>query len=164
MWKSEKGITLVALGITVMIMIILLGASMGTSNIIKTTQNQKIITNMVLIQNQIRIISDKADFYGSNSYYAGTPYAQSSEKTKFENILTQLEKTQGYIYILSKTDLANLGLNSISLSESEAYAVNYKTLEVIYSVGIESDGETLYRLSELGRRNTKQYIKLGGKE
>ncbi len=150
MWKSEKGITLIALGITVIIISLLLGASIGTRNIIKTAQDQKIITNMVLIQNKIRIIREKSEFNNNTDLYVGTPYTESQEKTKFNNILTDTEKNGGNIYILSGEDLETLGLKNLNTPPSAIYAVDYKTEEILYSEGIESDGEILYRLSELG--------------
>ena len=125
MVKNNKGVTLVSLGITILIMIVIAGATIATSNIIEKAEEQEIITNMMLIQTKVRIIMERAEFSGdTNKYYIGN--RQSSG-----------------LYEYNQAILDSIGLEGIKLNE-ERYLVDYETGDIIYQ-----KGDTEYKLSEM---------------
>ena len=82
----NKGISLISLTITILIMLILAGATIYTSNIIENAQFQKIFSNMQLIKTKINIINEKVLFEGTQSktkYYVGLCLKEQSNKTQF---------------------------------------------------------------------------------
>ena len=115
MLRKENGVTLIALIITIVVMIILAGAIISTSNIVEQANRQKIGTSMILIQTKVKIIMEKADFSGDSSYYVGT-------------------QNESGLYELNQEDLNQMGLQAIKL-DGEKYLVNYETGEIMYEKG-----------------------------
>ena len=72
MLKKENGITIVTLIITIVVMLILAGAIMATSNIVEEANRQRVATSMIMIQTKVKVIKEKADFSGDSSYYRYT--------------------------------------------------------------------------------------------
>jgi type II secretory pathway pseudopilin PulG len=131
MHKNSKGITLVALIITVVIMLILAGFVIDISmDLIDKSNLEDIKTNMLAIQGRARIIKEKHDF-------DGTPLIGTST-------------ANGHQW--SKDELVSEGLGNIptDVASGEYYAVDYDNdCEVYYSLGVNVNGTTKYKLSEI---------------
>lgn len=124
--KSNKGITMVALVTTVIIMLILLGVSI---NGINTSNNAVPYNNMVA---DITLLEEKLLLY----------YNKYKEIPKAE-IVKQIDETQYYEIDLSK--LENITLNygtKYDGDEEDIYLVN-DNLKVYYLKGVQKSG-TMY--------------------
>ena len=142
--KKEKGVTMVVLAITIIVIIILAGVStyVGT-DIIKSAKLQSLSTDMLLIQAKVKTIGEKADFENNNGLLVGT--------TPSQEVLTKLGLTASdKIKILSKEDLKNMGLQKVE--ENNSFVVNYEDSEIYYTAGYEDkSGNVYYRLSEINK-------------
>ncbi len=150
----NKGISLISLVITIIIMAILSGVTIFTSNIIENARFQKIFANMQLIKTKVNIIHEKVLFEGEESktkYYVGLCLKEQSNKAQLAgNSLTAEELEDENYYIYNQAVLNSIGLNSIKLKLEEIYIVNYNTLDIIYPNSCKDmDGNTVYRLSEM---------------
>lgn len=132
---NQKGITIIALIITIIIMGILVTVSIqfGTDAIDKSKQ-EDIKSNMLLIQGRAKIIKDKHTYDEENSSLVGTPISQISGYTISSELQSQINSEKAYI--LTQEDLNNNGLGNIKTSNTEFYIVDYDTCEVYYSLGI----------------------------
>ncbi len=149
MKTNEKGITIVSLVITVILLIIVTSVAVNTgTSVIKQANLQTINTNMMLIQAKTKTVSEQAKFNKDTSNYKGTLISDISNNQKILKLIDNgvIDDTSKY-YLLSSTDLQDLGLQKIDIEDG--YVVNYETEEVIYVKGFESNGTTYYKLSEL---------------
>lgn len=150
----NKGISLVSLVVTIIIMLILAGVTIYTSNIIENAQFQKVFSNMQLIKTKVNIINEKVLFEGAQSktkYYVGLCLKDQSNKAQLAgNSLTAEELEDENYYIYNQAVLNSIGLNSVKLKSGEIYIVNYRSGDIIYPKGCKDmDGNTVYRLSEM---------------
>ncbi len=139
--KNKNGITIVALVITVVVMLILVGVTieMGTKSI-DESEKQDIITNMISIKTKAKIVKDKYNFKDIENL-VGTKLAETVEgipEGKKENC-----------YIWTQDDLNSQELSSIKVDEDKFYIIYYgdnsNGIEVYYSKGINGK----YSLTEL---------------
>lgn len=150
----NKGVSLISLVVTIIIMSILAGVTIYTSNIIENARFQKVFSNMQLIKTKVNIINEKVLFEGAQSktkYYVGLCLKAQSNKAQLAgNSLTAEELEDENYYIYNQAVLNSIGLNSVKLKSGEIYIVNYNTQDIIYPKGCEDmDGNTVYRLSEM---------------
>lgn len=151
MKKNAKGITLVILTITIMIMIILAGVTITTNDIIQRARIQNAYSNMILIQTQVKIISERVSFDEDTSIYVGKKLKDQSNKASIaKGALTSAELESDNFYIYDRATLDSIGLEGIELPNNQVYIVNYQTCDIIWPIGIKNEeGSTVYRLSEL---------------
>ena len=149
MKKSEKGITIVSLVITIIVLIILTSVTVTTStSVIREAKLQTINTNMMLIQAKTKTIAEQAKFNKDTSNYKGTVVSNILDNQKILKLINDgVIDDQSNYYLLSSTDLQDLGLQKIDIEDG--YVVNYDTEEVIYVKGFSNEGTTYYKLSEL---------------
>lgn len=146
---NSKGITIISLVITIIIILVLTSITVYTGdNIIKKARLQTINTNMMLIQAKTKTIAEQAKFNKDTSNYKGNPVNNISGNKKIDKLLEQgiIENADIY-YLLSSEDLVNMGLEKIEIDDG--YIVNYETEEIIYVRGFETEGVTYYKLSEM---------------
>ena len=110
-------------------------------------------TDMLLIQGKIKVISQESTIQKKEEILQGKKLSENLEDEEIKkllqnNIISTEESDFTKYYILEKTDLEELGLSSIELTEGY-YIVNYETYEVIYSSGVKIDNNNYYKLSEL---------------
>lgn len=146
--KNKNGITIVALVITVVVMLILVGVTieMGTKSI-DESEKQDIITNMISIKTKAKIVKDKYNFKDIENLVGTTLLGNSNYNTgAIESILAK-EKSDYYIW--TQDDLNNQELSSIKVDEDNFYIIYYgdnsNGIEVYYSKGINGK----YSLTEL---------------
>ncbi len=125
MMKEEKGVTLVALIITIIVMLIIAGTTIATSNIIEKSTEQQILTNLTLIHAKVQIIMEKVSFNGeTEGYYIGIPLGDGR-------------------YEYDQDTLNSIGLHGIKIN-GEKYIVNYTTGDIIYM-----KGDTVYNFLDM---------------
>lgn len=145
--KNKNGITIIALVITVIVMLILVGVTVkiGTDSI-DESEKQDIITNMISIKTKAKIVKDKYNFKDIESL-VGTSLTDNTEYNT-QAIETLLQEEKDKYYIWTQDDLNNQGLTTIKSNKSEFYVVYYgdnTNIEVYYSKGINGK----YSLTEL---------------
>ena len=145
--KSKNGITIIALVLTAIIMLILVGVTVkiGT-NSIDESEKQDIITNMISIKTKAKIVKDKYNFKDIENL-VGTPLIEDTEHTTTDVKVEIPGEKINKCYIWTQEDLNDQGLASISSNKSEFYIVCYgdDEIEVYYSKAV--DGK--YSLTEL---------------
>lgn len=147
--KNKKGITIIALVITVIIMLILVGVTIKVgTNSIDEAEKEDIITNMISIKTRAKIVKDQYNFKDISNL-VGTKLTEDTEHdtTQIDSVIPTENKENCYIW--TQTDLNDQGLTSINSDESDFYVVYYgdenNGIEVYYSNGIEGK----YSLTQL---------------
>ena len=146
--RKNNGITLVAVLLTVIVLIILTGITIGaTKNNNKKTQDATKIVQLKMIEHAIIERKTKAQL--TNENLPGTAFASQSDldteidrlETISESEINLQDEDYTNYKTLSKSDLENLGIEK----EEDTYMVNYKTGEVInITTIVTSKGELLY--------------------
>lgn len=144
MKNNQKGITLVALTITIILMLVL--ATVTSYSIIDSYRKSKImkfITEMQLIQDKVDELAQKGQLYS-----IGQPASTKEEGTRTlaavaakKELQSGDEINQEYYRYLSINDIANY----LDIDDATSdILVNYKTREVISVDGVEYNGELHY--------------------
>lgn len=145
---NQKGVTIISLVITIILLIIITSITAYTgTGIIKQATLQTINTNMMLIQAKTKTIAEQAKFNNDTSNYKGTVLSEVSGNEKIDKLVNDriIEDTSKY-YLISQEDLQDMGLEKIDIEDG--YIVNYETEEIIYVRGFENEDRTYYKLSE----------------
>ena len=150
---NSKGITIVALTITIIVLLIIASVTVYVgNNVIRQAQLQTINTNMMLIQVKVKTIAEQVNFNKDTSGYRGTKMNASSMQKIIDSGAIKNEDAENF-YLLSKSDLNAMGLEKINIESG--YLVNYETAEVIYVKGFSNDGKTYYKLSDMKQLTIK---------
>lgn len=147
--KNQKGITIVSLIITIILLLIISGITVyiGTG-VIKQATLQTVNTNMMLIQAKTKTIAEQAKFNNNQDNYKGTVLSDVSGNKKIDKLIeTGIIEDKSKHYLLSKDDLVSMGLEKIDIEDG--YIVNYETEEVIYVKGYENEGVTYHKLNDM---------------
>lgn len=149
--KENKGITLISLIVTLIVMSIIAAITVTTikkdNNTVKETKSSMKVYELQQIQqtifeNYIKYMQTK-----NEDYMVGTQCTSLAELTQFETELditfkdTEGEGYKDYYYLDSEEALKKLGITGTK----DRYLVNYKTGEVLnYTAKKTSTGEVLY--------------------
>lgn len=156
--KNQKGmshimliISIIIIAIIIALIVILINKNIEKGNI----DNYQ--TDMLLIQGKIKVISQEATIQEKDELLKGRKIEENLEdeqiKKLLENKIISKEETSfSMYYILDKSNLEEMGLQSLKLKEGY-YLVNYNTDEIIYCKGIEINNNIYYKLSELKQLN-----------
>ena len=122
-------------------------------NMMQQENKKNYETDMLLIQGKIKVISQESTIQKKEEILQGKKLSENLENEEIKKLLqnkiiSEEESDFTKYYILEKTDLEELGLSSIELTEGY-YIVNYETYEVIYTSGVKIDNNYYYKLSEL---------------
>ena len=141
MIKKEKGITLITLVITVVLLIIITG-TLAT----KSMTNLQ-LSNLTRLQNDIEALNDRiAAYYVKCGELPYGRYKENSiQKSALESVLNDMSNNDGDVYYtIDLLELDNLSLNYgegyESMSE-DRYIMNQKSHVVYYIKGINYDGQ-----------------------
>ena len=152
--KNEKGITLLALVITMIILMILVGITINVGkNGITESREDAMLSELGIVQNAILQRKTKADLTGEN--YPGETITEANinleetieeinnNRTSGEEAISRKDRDDSHYYFLSTE---NGGLEELGITNSEdAYIVNYETGEVInYTTKLTGTGKPLY--------------------
>ena len=152
--ENQKGITLIALVITIIVMLILAGImiNMGT-NAIKDSREDALLSQLGMVQNAVLQRKTKADL--TKEDYPGEALTEAdvnleetiqeinNKRASGEEEINRKDSDDTHYYFLSSE---NGGLEELGITNSEdAYIVNYETGEVInYTTKLTETGKPLY--------------------
>lgn len=146
--RENKGITIVALIVTIIVLLIITGISItGSIKGQKETEEGSQISELNIIQHAILERYTKAQLTKEN--LPGT----TVKKTEVQTIIDEINAKSGEninlkgtnYKRLSKTDLENLGISK----EKDIFIVNYSTGEVINeTLKVTTSGKALYTYSK----------------
>ena len=142
--KNEKGITIIALIITIILMLILVGVTVkvGTKEISKA-KLEDIKTEMISIKTRAEIVKDKYDFKDIDNL-VGTKLSEATDYNAGAIDIPDASKENCYIW--TQEDLNSQELSSIKVDKDKFYVVYYgDDIEIYYSKGV--DGK--YSLTDL---------------
>ena len=141
MLKNQKGITLVALIVTVVMMTILLMVTVNTStSLINNSKLRSLVTTMYLVQAKLDVLNEKHDFDGTELV--------GDELTDDECDKVSIDKGEKDDWRKWKKETLN-GFG-IQTEDFNVFFVHYgDDLEVIYPEGFVVNGKRIYKLSEL---------------
>lgn len=176
MTKNEKGISMIVLVISIVVIMIIAGIGINIGfRMVNNTHEENIKTNMLLIKAKAKLCEEEVAFKTANKNnqteieqiqsqeYIGTKLANVEnqpvdEKIDFlisNNILPNpIEEEQEFLtyYYLSQENLNSMGLSEIKEKEGEYYFVKYdeEKIEVVFTKGYtDLDGNVYYTLSQL---------------
>lgn len=134
--KKNKGITLISLVITIIIMLIISGTI-----IVQGINNFK-IQNMNKLYNDLELLNDKITIYYAK--YGTIPV--KGEFTGSQDFKTEKNPNDNEIYYVIDLDkLENLTLNNRIANEGDdVYIINDETHTIYYPKGLEIDGIIYY--------------------
>lgn len=146
MRKDEKGITLISLAITIIVLAIITGIAVSAStDSIKSAKKTAFITELEMIQEKVNTIYEKRKLNEEDiAYYnsLGQDVSNVGDPKLLEILKGQ--SSMGYLYF-SKEDLKKLDLDNIS----QDVIINFSTRDVVSTTGIEIDGNTYYKLLDI---------------
>lgn len=170
--KKNRGITMVALVITIVVLLIIAGISIGAgNNAIKNSKLENLKTNMLLIEVKAKEQIENAKFRLGTSLSFNK--ATEEEKTNrvntakseftgkeiadgniFNNNIKEDNKKNIYYYKLSTQDLINMGLKNVKSDEKNGYYIvkyNLKdsTIEIYNTKGFDDEGNVVYSLTDI---------------
>ena len=149
--RKEKGITLIALTITIIILIIL--ASITTYSGISTIKSSKLNRfkqELEIMQSQVNVLYEKynTEIEAGQEIEIGEELMNSEEENNAFLGANETDKT-GY-RIFTKQTLEELGIEGIE----REYLVNIAKRKVISLEPFEQDGKVYYTLAQLSDKNT----------
>lgn len=157
--KSQKGITLVALVVTVIVLLILAGIGIGelSNNNEDITQTKDTMSLAELNKVQQVVIENYLKYVQIKNEHILTGVGQKVDEDKYNEINNKLKQisnnefqlkdysdnTDESYYMLNGDDLKSLGLQNIH--NNDVYVVNYSTGEVFnYTQQKNASGDVLY--------------------
>lgn len=157
--KNNKGITLIALTITIIILLILASITIYSGKeSIKKAQLESLKTNMLLIKAKAKEYVEQASFKNGVNKSGISEEAKNELKGKEANASDYSKQNitingGEILYKLTSDNLKEMGLKDVKLGSNEEYLVKYNikdvTVEVYNTSGYENNGTTVYSLSEL---------------
>jgi len=162
MLKNNRGITMVALTLTIVILLIITAVSVNTAVfVVNDIRVGRIISNMTLVQKKVEVIYEEYQFENDNQeVFVGDKIGninelegvdvseQEKQKIKAELGITDISDLEWYKW--TSETLKEQGLDTAMLEAGECFFVNYEYGEVIYSQGTSyEDSEDFYSLSGL---------------
>ena len=157
--KNNKGITLIALTITIIILLILASITIYSGKeSIKKAQLESLKTNMLLIKAKAKEYVEQASFKNVVNKSEISEEAKNELKGKEANASDYSKQNitingGEILYKLTSDNLKEMGLKDVKLGSNEEYLVKYNikdvTVEVYNTSGYENNGTTVYSLSEL---------------
>jgi len=150
MKNNQKGITLVSLGITVLVMIILVSTIVvGGISIIESTKLQNLSTNMLLIQVKVKSIAENLEYEQNPEHekIGGTPSQNELNKVGIATGNDNIKK-------IGKNELEKWGLNKV---KGEFIVVYDDNAEVYYIEGYKNDNTQLYSLTDIENASKQKW-------
>lgn len=135
---KERGITLIALTVTIVILLIISSITItGAIKGVDETQENKVSTEMKMVQHAILERYTKYKLTKDENLLVGTVVSNANLPSLSEGNSWQAtgsdESNQQY-YELNKSDLQKLGLEPGKITNTSKYIVNYSTGEVYDSI------------------------------
>ena len=152
--NKEKGVSIITLIITVILLIIITGLVVYTGmEMIDEVNRAELVVNMSMIQTKVKTINEKYNFEGNDtSVFIGT---KMTDVIKLPENIIKMQQTinedLSLYYLLTNDDLSKMNLEFIkNRNEENIYLVNYTTNEIIYINGFKYKSDNLlYKLSDI---------------
>ena len=145
---KEKGITLIALSVTIIVMLILAGVTItGTIKGIDESQENKLLSELRMVQHAIVERDTKYKLTKNDDLLVGeiVNFSELTDEVNWEVTSAEDEINYKSYHLLNKDALKNLGLESGAGSYNDEYIVNYYTHEVYNQTTPKTpSGELLY--------------------
>lgn len=145
MVKNNKGITLAALVITIIVMTIIASIAVYQGKeIIAKSKVQSLETNMLTIQAKARAYSEEIE----SKVWALSDKEDQRTQAFSEKGLTRINSTDEYT--VENTALTAMGLGELTGEEyTVIFSDNYKSIDVKFTAGIKYNNKLYYKLSEI---------------
>ena len=144
MKRENKGVTLIALTVTIIVTLIL--ASVATYSgvgIIRQSKFNKFTTEMKIVQTEVNELYDRYSNGEDSVLTIGKALDEQAEKVFISGVTGETNKTGYRIY--DKNTLETLGIEDVE----EKYIVNVEKRSVISYDGFKYEGETYYTLNQI---------------
>ncbi len=150
---NNRGITLMTLVITIIIMIILAGVTItGTYSLIKKSQLENLKTDMLLIQAKTKTALEEYNFSKDETKLIGTKLEEADTEKVSKLNKAGITDISNW-YFLSQDDLNNINLSDIRAKDGEYYFVKYDkenlVVDILYTEGFVENGITKFTLTQL---------------
>lgn len=154
--KNEKGISLIVLVLTVIVLAIITSITIEEiGGLMRKVRLENIGTDLLLVQAKAKVIAEKASFNDDESLLKGQQLNEITEndqieKLKEDGIISESETNYDKYYIWNKQTVEELDLGITEMEDTDFFIVNYETEQVIYPIGYKhTDGNTYYKLTEI---------------
>jgi Tfp pilus assembly protein PilE len=137
MFKNNKGVTLIILAITLVIMLIIFGITLSSADdLLRNTQKNKLKTNLLLIQARASSLLEDYLFVTTIDYSSSTITYDT-----YQNDKTNIEQYLGGSFIVKNKfqTVKSLGFESSNTTFSGKYIYCEWTLETLKKQGISTD-------------------------
>ena len=151
--KNQKGVTMIALIITIIVLLIIASISIGSAlNSHETAAKNKLLTEVGMVQHAAlerytkQVTIENEDFPGEE-YTSKSEIEADIDKIKNDSKLSEIlnNTTPEDYYFLDKNALKNLG---VTVTE-DSYIINYKLgIAINATVQVTEDGQPLYVYSK----------------
>mgnify|MGYP002554456605 FL=1 len=150
---NNRGITLMTLVITIIIMIILAGVTItGTYSLIKKSKLENLKTDMLLIQAKTKTALEEYNFSKDETKLIGTKLEEADTEKVSKLNKAGITDISNW-YFLSQDDLNNMNLSDIRAKDGEYYFVKYDkenlVVDILYTEGFVENGITKFTLTQL---------------
>lgn len=157
--KSNKGMGIISLICIVVVIAIITGVSVYFARLkYNEAKVQTIKTDMLLVQWKVKSYIDSQIAEKVEINYLGVKISEVTDNNlintfKEKNVIDESEYEK--YYMLSDEELNQIK-STVSSPEGSYYLVNYDNYEVIITGGCKiSDGEILYKLSDIEKRTSE---------
>ena len=154
--KSEKGISLIILVLTVIILAIITSITIEEiGGLMRKVRLETIGTDLLLVQAKAKVIAEKASFNDDEALLKGQQLNEITENDSIDSlkengIISEEETHYDKYYVWNKQTIEELDLGITEMEDTDFFIVNYETEEVIYPIGYDhTDGNTYYKLTEI---------------
>lgn len=152
--KNQKGVTLVSLMITIILILIITGTTVYTST------NRFKINNLSKMQNDIELLNDKISSYYLK--YGGLPILKDEKNQEILYNFSEVDFDRNgnddkNYYIIDLEAMGNITLNYGMVgyknpnTSQDVYIINGKTHSIYYVQGIEYTNGMIYHTKEIQR-------------
>ena len=159
-FEDNRGITLVALVVTIIVLLILAGIGINTGiSSMEKVKLEELKTNMLLIEAKARECVEEANFRMGGStedtvvdsvrteIYETNNRLEKADSTNVPNIPDEIDLDNCYVITQETFDL--WGLNKIKLSEDEKYLVEFNESEIKVEVYNTKGYDGKYSLTQI---------------
>lgn len=157
--KNEKGVTLIILVFSIIVLLILGGVSIVSGiDSIRKAKLETLKTNMLLIRVKGKEYCEEANFKigTDNDLDKGTKYLSDEKQLKSPQTNPSfIDDTYDFIAKLDETELKRIGLNEVANSDNTGdfyigFKIKDNQTEIYNSKGYKAkNGTTYYKLSDL---------------
>ena len=161
---NQRGITLIALVVTVIVILIIAGISIHAgTDLIKRSKIESLMTNMIILKSKSKVIAEEvhaatwnkteeeknAKFIDENTYAMQVTTISQQQANQLDS---DIQNAEYICYLITYDTLEYMGLSEID--DEENYIVVYKKddftkLDIVSKEAIPYEGESFYTLSRL---------------